>query len=114
MDNDTYKRYNYKLPAKIEKKFQLGRVVLTEGMIGLIERASLEPSWWLALHQCGIWGDLDEFDRKENDRAVNQDLRIMSVYHAEWHDQKGYHCKKFYIITEHDRSVTTFLLPEEY
>lgn len=112
--NDTYKRYNYKLPAKIEKKFPLGRVVFTDGFLDLMMEAKLKPLWWLALHQCGIWGDLDAFDRGENDKAVNQDLRIMSVYHAEWKDERGYRCKKFYIITEHDRSATTFLLPEDY
>lgn len=61
----------------------------------------------LARHHCGDWGDLDEHDHAENEFSLKNGFRLFSVYHA----SNGV---KFYIITEHDRSVTTVLLPEEY
>ena len=46
-------------------------------------------------------------DREENERSLREGCRLMSVYRTTA-------CVKFYIITEHDRSVTTVLLPDEY
>ena len=48
-----------------------------------------------------------EFDREQNERAVGHGGRLMSRYST----RSG---TVFWIITEHDRSVTTILLPMEY
>ena len=58
-------------------------------------------------HLAGDWGDLDEHDWKLNDAALEHGIRLFSRYVT----SNG---TKFYVITEHDRSVTTILLPEEY
>ena len=58
-------------------------------------------------HAVGDWGELDPEDRKENDLSLKQGFRVLSAYT----DREG---TKFWIITEADRSVTTFLLPAEY
>jgi hypothetical protein len=58
-------------------------------------------------HQAGDWGDVSAVDREANERALIEDTRLWSVYHA----ANG---MKFWIITEADRSVTTVLLPEDY
>lgn len=58
-------------------------------------------------HWSGDWGELDEEDKAENDRALKENCRILSAYTAS-------NKVKFWVITEHDRSVTTVLLPEEY
>src|ERR1019366_5085438 len=55
-------------------------------------------------HTSGDWGDVDEFDWKENDRAVEEGGRVLSSYHTE----DG---TVFWLITEADRSCTTVLLP---
>lgn len=55
----------------------------------------------------GDWGGLHEHDRQENESSLTQGFRLLSVYHS----AKG---KKFYLITEADRLVTTILLPEDY
>lgn len=58
-------------------------------------------------HQYGDWGDCDQEDAQANDEAIAEGARIFSVYHDKNH-------RKFWIITEADRSMTTVLLPEEY
>jgi hypothetical protein len=61
----------------------------------------------MARHLNGDWGDVDADDWRANDRAVTDGSRIFSVYHTD----EG---RKFWVITEADRSYTTILLPEDY
>ena len=61
----------------------------------------------IARHLRGDWGELDKDDRRENDLSLEKGFRLVSVYRT----AAGL---RFYIITEHDRSVTTILLPDEY
>lgn len=61
----------------------------------------------LQRHQAGDWGNVDEHDRQANESALIEGTRLFSVYHS----SQG---RKFWIITEADRSVTTVLLPEDY
>ena len=55
----------------------------------------------------GDWGDLEDEDKKENELSVKEGFRILSAYKLETD-------VKVWVITEWDRSVTTFLLPSEY
>lgn len=85
--------------------FPLGGVYATPGVIS--EVSSGERLAALARHcQCD-WGDCCPDDWQANDEALNEKLRLFSVYK----DSKGV---KFWIITEADRSATTILLPDEY
>jgi hypothetical protein len=61
----------------------------------------------LCRHQRGDWGNLDEEDRESNEQALVEGSRLLSCYTA----RNG---RRFWIITEWDRSATTILLPEEY
>jgi hypothetical protein len=89
--------------------FQPGRILMSPGAVELMQKGRVKPSYVLARHLTGDWGDLDAGDKRVNDRALNADdpLRIFSSYDL---------CpdEKLWIITERDRSVTTLLLPEEY
>ncbi len=87
--------------------FPLGRVVATPGALDALERAEQQPSEFLDRHVTGDWGELDEEDKEENERSVQEGLRILSAYTTSAGD-------KIWIITEWDRSVTTLLLPSEY
>jgi len=87
------------------EKFPLGRVVATPSALAAIPNDEIQAA--LRRHQTGDWGDIGEHDRQENERSLRDGFRLMSVYRA----KAG---MKFYIITEHDRSVTTVLLPDEY
>ncbi len=89
-------------------KFSPGKIVFTPGAGSAFEK-SPSSSWFrlLSRHTHGDWGDLSDEDRTANDQAVYGETRILSAYHLK--DET-----KIWVITEADRSVTTFLLPDEY
>src|SRR4051794_13044895 len=87
----------------LPEKFPLGRVVATPRALASISSDELQAA--LRRHHTGDWGDLDEDDRLENERSLLEGLRLLSSYETKSH-------VKFWIITEHDRSATTVLLPD--
>ena len=89
----------------METLFPLGQCVITANAKDTLN--PLDVKLALDRHVSGDWGELCEHDWKENEVALSQGLRLFSSYK----DRSG---TKFYIITEHDRSVTTVLLPEDY
>jgi hypothetical protein len=94
-------------------KFSLGRVVATPGALAALENAGQSAEHFLSLHASGAWGDLDREDRDSNERAIAHEgdpdvqERVLSGYVT---------CLgvTLWIITEHDRSATTILMPDEY
>ena len=84
--------------------FSPGQVFKTPGVSDIPQEVLLSA---LKRHLSGDWGDLSEGDKRLNDEAVKDGDRILSAYRA----PDG---TKFWIITESDRSATTFLLPDEY
>jgi len=89
------------------KKFNLGQLVATPGALAAIEASGDSLLTYLSRHESGIWGEVDEQDRKENELSLEHGFRLMSVYSL----STGI---KIWIITEADRSSTCILLPEEY
>ena len=87
--------------------FALGHLVATPGALQALEESDENAAAFIARHLKGDWGKLCNEDRKANDAAVEQGLRILSSYTT----STG---TKLWIITEADRSVTTLLLPSEY
>ena len=83
----------------------LGRVVITANALAHLSDVDVHGA--LRRHVQGDWGDVGEEDRQENDFSLREGFRILSAYHS----ANG---TKFWVITEHDRSVTTVLLPEDY
>ena len=88
-------------------RFPFGRIVATPGALAAFEGAGESPLPFLARHGAGDWGELDEQDREANERAVRAGERILSAYIL----ASG---ERIWLITEADRTVTTFLLPSEY
>jgi hypothetical protein len=86
-------------------KFELGRIVTTKAANETISQEEIHLA--LTRHQSGDWGNVCKEDWETNDQALNGDDRILSSY-------KSTDGTKFWIITEHDRSVTTVLLPDDY
>jgi hypothetical protein len=100
-------------------KFQLGQLVATRGA------SRLPPT---LLHDCltrharGDWGCVDSEDQQANNDSVSEGSRILSAYpidpamavNLNKQPSLGYGDNTLWIITEADRSVTTFLLPSEY
>lgn len=85
--------------------FPIGKTIITRAAQMSLNPADVQAA--MNRHAAGDWGDLDAYDKSANDNAILELERLVSAYH----DSAG---KKFYIITEHDRSVTTVLLPEDY
>ena len=86
-------------------KFPLGRTVVTANAASLLTQADIVTA--LTRHTAGDWGDMDESDRQENERALKNGCRLLSAYRSA--------CViRFWIITEASREVTTILLPEDY
>ena len=90
--------------------FKPGMVVSTPSAIQALERNGKSSMNLLTRHLAGDWGSLHPEDasaKRLSLKPENQDERIMSIHDLD----DG---TKLWIITEWDRSVTTFLLPEEY
>ena len=90
---------------KSKRRFSLGKVYMTRGVMNGVSALDV----WHAVmrHADCDWGDVCEEDWKLNDAALKDDGRLLSVYTTS-------NTRRFWIITEWDRSVTTVLLPEEY
>lgn len=89
----------------------MGRIVATPAAITVMERQDPEDhsrvaAKLLARHHSGDWGDVDQDDWAQNDLALDQGMRLMSVY--------GEGGDRLYVITEADRSITTILTPGDY
>jgi len=89
----------------IQGKFALGRTVITPNALECLHPEDVLAA--MVRHATGDWGDCCQEDRDENELSLQEGLRLLSIYH----DRSG---KKFWIITEADRSATTVLLPEDY
>ena len=88
-----------------ERRIALGKTFATKGVSALFDY--IEMSVFLARHSVGDWGDVSDEDWEINDSAYEfVNGRLFSAYKT----FKG----KVWVITEHDRSSTTILLPEEY
>jgi hypothetical protein len=87
-----------------QPSFELGQIVATPGALAL--GVDLAP--FLVRHAAGDWGELDDFDRRQNDSSLREGYRLLSAYTV------GETNRRIWVITEADRSATTILLPEEY
>jgi hypothetical protein len=87
--------------------FALGRLVATPSALAAMEKNGKGCTEYLERHVHGEWGDLCDEDKRANDEAVADGLRILSAYRL----PDG---ERLWVITEADRSVTTILLPAEY
>lgn len=94
-------------------KFELGEVVVTQGVAGLMasdRKIEDEVCICICRHWNGDWGDMCDEDMLQNEYGLKHEGRIFSQYCV----GKGEYREKIWIITEWNRSATTILLPEEY
>jgi hypothetical protein len=84
----------------------LGSVVITRNCLDWFNEKGTEPLPYYRRHVSGDWGDLGDDDKQLNDQALIDNGRLLSAYVVAG--------QKLYVITEHDRSVTTMMLAEEY
>ena len=100
MPEDTNDR-----PAGGAFKFPPGQTVITRTALATLPAQDIANA--LDRHRTGDWGEVGREDWRANERALKGGERLLSVYRT----AEG---TKFWIITEHDRSLTTVLLPEDY
>ena len=93
--------------TRLAPRFSLGRIVATPGALDALAEAREDARNLLRRHVRGDWGDVGEEDAAENELSVEKGFRIMSVYTL----STGV---KVWLITERNRSASTFLLPEDY
>jgi len=87
--------------------FDTGFIVRTHGAIAALMAAQVSESSLIQRHTSGDFGQLCPEDQEQNRHAIAQGGRVMSSYELATQT-------KVWVITEADRSVTTFLLPSEY
>jgi len=93
--------------------FPLGQIVSTPGALDACSHEHRIEC--LARHASGDWGVICKDDAALNNAALTDGSRILSAYPINpKKPSKGYGDNTLWIITEADRSVTTFLLPSEY
>ena len=97
--------YEEEKPVKSDLPLSLGRTVITTNAQNVLTDSDIDNA--LNRHQYGDWGELCEEDRQVNEDALKDGNRILSVYIS----SGG---KRFWVITEADRSCTTVLMPEDY
>ncbi len=85
--------------------FQGGKYVMTAEAFRVLDPADVKTA--LDRHHRGDWGDVCLEDKQANEEALQTGARLLSAY-------QDRNRRKFWIITEADRSVTTVLLPEDY
>ncbi|HIP70565.1 MAG TPA: hypothetical protein EYH05_04130 [Anaerolineae bacterium] len=90
-----------------DKLFEPGHVVMTSGAAAL----GVDFTPFLARHTQGDWGEMDAFDKRQNDTAAKEGYRILSAYDV---PIGGGETERIWIITESDRRATTVMLPSEY
>ena len=92
--------------------FHPGRVMTTPGVGAALDQFDGPTQVRLVIgllvqHITGDWGEVDSDDQAANDHSVILGERVLSAYRL----PDG---TKVWVITEADRSATTFLLPSEY
>ncbi len=97
---------NEMVQSKEPIPFFLGTVVLTQGGHILCKGEHELMDEFVKRHALCDWGTMTAEDCELNNEATHNGSSIMSQY-----DFQG---TTIWIITEHDRSVTTILLPNEY
>jgi hypothetical protein len=86
-------------------KFQLGNIVATRRAV-----EELSPEFILSCirrHANGDYGELGAEDVRANEMALVHGDRVLSKYSTTT-------ASHVYVITEHDRSLTTLLFTDEY
>ncbi len=63
------------------RRFFPGEAVVTCGVDALVQQGQLNPMPYLHRHLNGDWGDLDDYDKRQNDAALESgEDRLFSSY----------------------------------
>lgn len=93
------------IQVQLQTRFNLGRPCFTENAVTAVPADELLKA--VQRHAAGDWGTLDQTDWASSGKALRDGARLFSRYES----SAG---RKFWIVTEADRAVTTVLLPDDY
>jgi hypothetical protein len=96
--------YTHEFPVTKRPRFPIGQLVITRAALELLSPEDVGKA--IVRHITGDWGNICPEDKQANEDALVHGDRLLSAY--------GDKDRRFWIITEADRSVTTILLPEDY
>jgi hypothetical protein len=85
-------------------RFPLGQLVVTRAAASRLTPDEIADG--IVRHARGDWGDISPEDAAENELALREGFRLLSAY--------GRGERRYWVITEADRSATTILLPDDY
>jgi len=88
-------------------RFPPGQLVATSAALTAMEEHRCTPLSLLARHLTGDWGCVPAEDAQANELALRTGGRVLSSYLIGGET-------RVWLITESDRSATTFILPGEY
>ena len=88
-------------------RFPSGRVIATPAALKIMSNDMELAAMLMVRHCAGDWGDIDNEDWSLNDRSVDRRGRLLSVYKLVGHGT-------VWLLTEADRSYTTYLVPSDY
>ena len=88
-------------------RFQLGKVVATQGAIEALTAAQTSAWELLSRHSIADFGEVDSDDWQANLDAIKDGERILSAYTLKTGE-------RLWVITEADRSSSCLLRPDEY
>ena len=91
----------------IKTRFPIGQVFATSTLADHCEKRGFSMLPYLIRHGNCDWGDVPVCDKRANNKALREGLRLLSAF-------KLPDGKDIWIITEADRSITTLLFPEDY
>ena len=90
---------------KINKKFQLGEVLITKQLHDFVMKNDVPILKYLRRHSVCDWSDVDDDEWLKNNDAVDSSQPIISIY--------KFNDTKIFIITEADRTATTMRLADD-
>lgn len=97
-------------PLLEHARFPLGQLAATPGALELLDQYRVSLFDLLARHVRGDWGDICQEDAFANDQALIHGGRLLSSYTLE----TGNTNSRVWLLSEHDRSGTTAIMPSEY
>lgn len=90
----------------LRQRFDLGACVVTPAAREHLAACGVTEGALLTRHATGDWGDICAADARENEFSLARGFRILSSYPIG--------DDVIWVITEHDRSLTTIFLRAEY
>jgi hypothetical protein len=92
------------MPRTSIPQFEIGQTYATPAVAEFL--ANDESAKLLQFHTRGYWDEMDSENISENEISIEKGFRVLTAYTV-----RG---RKIWIITEADRSCTTFLFPCDY